>query len=229
MAANEIKNLAITYGAYAMNGDTSWRENRAGLQAARSGGYFYFSKMGFDTKGLDIGKSVSLSLTITTSQTSNPYGTSAILTTSELTPSQVHNITSEEVLDATEGYVAYVHCTSHTSNGNVNPGAKVTYTFDIGNLKPNQEYFIYIKRRIGWTNAATGGTNGYTVWYNPCYSGDDYTKYTTLTLTYEKGGYVNIDLGTSFGKHIAYIDNGTSFDKYVPYIDDGTMWHKYSK
>ena len=225
----ESKNLVITYGAYAMHGDPGWQVNSAGLHAARSSGYFYFSKMGFNTKGLDIGKSAKLSLTVTIRQNSNPYGTSAILTTSELTPSQVYNMTSESVLKATEGYVAYTHCTSHTVSGDVSSGSKVTYTFSTSDIKPNQEYFIYIKRRIGWTNATSGGVNGYTTWYNPCYTGANYAGYTTLTLTYEKGGYVNIDLGTSFGKHVAYIDNGTSFGKYVPYIDDGTAWHKYSK
>ena len=59
MAKNETARLTITSGAYATNSDSAWRLNGAGLAAARSGSTFYFAKMGFNTNGLDIGKSTS--------------------------------------------------------------------------------------------------------------------------------------------------------------------------
>ena len=220
--------LTIDSGVYSLNSEYSWYDYRELYAGRDSDGQYWFSKLSFNTNGLDFKKSKSLTLSHTTRQTSNPYGTSAILTTSELKPSEVHALTTEAKVLAVDGYVAYTHCDSHTSSVNQSSGTVFYYTFETENLTPDTTYYIYIKRRVGWTNDSTISTNGWTAYYNPAYS-DDYATYSSLTLTYEAGGYVNIYNGTEFKKYAAYIHNGSEFKRYVPYIYNGSKWVECSE
>ena len=77
------------------------------------------------------------------------------------------------------------------------------------------------------TNSSSSSPNGWTAWYNPCYSAS-YASYSSLSLTYESGGYVNIHDGTGFRKYAACIHNGTEYKRYIPYIYDGSKWVRYS-
>ena len=151
------------------NGYTVWM-NSSQLEAARSSGVFFASKLNFDTSGLKLRGKVNLFLELTAIGTSNPYGTSLILTTTELTSEQVLPLTTEEELKAIDGFVAYTNCTSHTTSGNISAGEKFSYALNEVEIRKNTPYYIYIKRQIGWEN--TGSLlyiNGYTQFYNPAY------------------------------------------------------------
>ena len=138
----------------------------------------------------------------------------------------IYNLNTDANVKAVDGYVSYTHCDSHTTSTNQPTGTVFYYTFEIDNLKPNTTYYVYIRRRIGLTSSDT--TNGYTSCYNPC--NDSFASYSSLELTYESGGYVNIHNGTTFKKYGSYIyDNTNRFRRYSPYIHNGITWVKYSK
>lgn len=220
--------LKITYGGYAQNGDGAWKEGNSELYAAREGdGAFFFSKLAFSTEGIDIHKSAAISLAMTLCGTSNPYGTSAILTTAELTPAQIHALTTESAVAGVSGYVAYTHCTSHTSSKNAEAGSQIVYEITTEALKSNTTYYLYIRRRVGLPNTNESTPAGWTEMYNPCHS-DTYAEYSAVTLTYEPGGYVRIDDGGSIRGYHSHIDDGERIRKYNAYIDTGDAIVKYT-
>lgn len=217
--------LKINTGEYSRFDYSGWIHYYDLYAGRDSAGTYWFSKLSFNTNGLKIKKSKTLTISHTVHYTSNPYGTSAILTTSELTPSQVHNLTTEAKVTAVSGYVSYTNCDSHTYSENQSKGTVFYYTFDTDKLKSNTTYYIYIKRRVGLANAV-GSTNGWTEYYNPCEPG--YESYSSLKITYESGGNVNIHDGTKFRKYAAYIHDGTNFRRYTAYVHNGTEWVPYS-
>lgn len=163
---------------------TDWGDSSE-LFAARSAATYFFSKLSFNTNDVKIRGKAGLFLELTALSTSNPYGTSLILTTSELTPAQVHALTTEEQVKATEGFVAYAHCTSHTSSGNISAGAKFSYKLTDVDIEKDKTYYIYIKRRIGWNNSGSG-VNGLTHAYNPSRAASADTA--RLELSFEPDG-----------------------------------------
>lgn len=219
--------LNVEYSKYSINGEYSWYDDDGFVYYGRAStgnyaGYYWFSKVCFNTNGLNFKQSKSINIVLTTYQTSNPWGTSALITSSELTPSQIHALTTDAKAQAVSGYIAHFDCTQATS-GNLSAGTVIYYPLDTDKLKPNTTYYLYLKRWIGWTNES-GGTNGWTC----CYSPATYPSKSYIELTYEAGGYVNIHDGSKFKKYAAYIHNGTAFKKHVPYIHNGTKWVQYS-
>lgn len=187
MGKTETSYPKILTGAYAylQNGSTTaWAEGNNELYAARNGESFYFSKMTFSTEGLKVKGPVAIFFEITASQKSNPYGTTLILTTSELTPYQVYQLKNEDAVKAVSGYVAHVNCTSHTVSGDISKGGKASYSLT-ADMEKDTVYYIYIKRQVGWENNDSG-LNGWTGFYNPAYSAE-FAEYTTLSLTYDAG------------------------------------------
>jgi hypothetical protein len=221
--SNKTATLTINTGQYSINGEYSWYDYRDLYAGRDSDGQYWFSKLSFNTNGLKIKKSTTLTISHTLRGTSNPYGTSAILTTSELTPNQVHALTTEANVIAVSGYIAYTHCDSHTSSANQSSGTVITYTFDTDKLKSDITYYIYIKRRVGLSNSTSSSPNGWTEYYNPCYS-DSYASYSSLSLTYESGGCVNIRNGSEFKKYAVYIYSDGKYKRYAPYVYKGSQW-----
>lgn len=182
---NKTVELAITNGEYSTSSYSEWVASNT-LYAGRDGnGTYWFSMLSFSIGELnDISKSSNLVLqcTIDNEDSCNPYGTSAIVTASELTPSQVHALTTESAVTAVDGYIAHTNCTSHTTSGVVNPQTAFSYTISTDKLKANTTYYIYLKRRIGWANDSSTSTNGWTRFDNPATTG---AANSFLTLTYE--------------------------------------------
>lgn len=178
----ETAKLNIIASGWALYGYSAWQPGDNELYAARGNGGYYFSFMKFDTTGLSIGDNAALTLEVTLSGTSNPYGTSLILTTSELSPGKVHELSTETAVKAVEGFVAYTNCASHTSSGNVAAGNKAAYSLTAP-IKGDTQYYIYIRRRIG----VSSSVNGFTSWYDPMYS-QEQAGTVTLELVYEPGG-----------------------------------------
>lgn len=208
---------------YSIDGEYSWYDTDYLYCGRDSNGDFWMSKVCFNTNGLNFKKSKKINIVLTTCQTSNPYGTSALISTAELTPSQVHNLTSDDKAQAVSGYIAHFDCTQETSS-NISSGTVIYYPLDTEALKPNTTYYLYFKRWIGWANN-TSGTNGWTACYIP--SATSTRSY--IELTYELGGYVNIHDNSGFRKYAAYIHNGNKFERYTPYVHNGTTWQPYSK
>ena len=224
--ADKTSVLNVEYSKYSINGEYNWYDDDGYLYYGRSStgqyaGYYWFSKVCFNTNGLNFKQSKHLDLVFTTYQTSFPWGTSAIITTTELSPSEVHNLTSLDKVQAVSGFVA--HFEADVGESNISSGTVVRYPLDTDKLKPNTTYYLYMKRYAGWANT-TANYNGWTC----CYSPATYPSYSYIELTYEAGGYVNIHNGTEFKKYSVYIHNGTEFKRYVPYIHNGTKWVQYS-
>ena len=212
--------LTAEYSKYT-NDVYNWYDDNYLYFGRDSGGEFWMSKVCFNTNGLNFSKSKKINIVLTTCQRSNPYGTSALLTTSELTARTVYNVTSDALAQAVDGYIAHFD-SPQSSNANVASGTVVEYPCETDKLKPNTTYYLYFKRYIGWANN-TSGTNGWTATYSPAYSTKSY-----IQLTYETGGYVNIHDGSQFKKYVPYIYDGGKYKKCVPYIHNGTKWVKYS-
>lgn len=215
--SDKTSTLNVEYSKYSTGTEYSWYDDEYLYFGRDSSGSFWMSKICFNTNGLNFKQSKKINIVLTTCQTSNPYGTSALITTSELSPRQIHDLTTDAKAQAVSGYIAHFDATQET-NSNVSSDTVIYYPLDTDKLKPNTTYYLYFKRWIGWTNG-TSGTNGWTACYSPAYSSNSY-----IELTYETGGYVNIHDGTGFKKYSVYIHTDGTYKRYAPYVYKGSKW-----
>lgn len=143
--------LSLSYAAWA-HPSGEWISDNNEVYFGRDGsGNHYYSKFAFKTPKV-MGKPQKLTLSLITSQQSNPTPNVAYLSQEDLQADQ---------LSSTSSYIAQA-ASNHTANTNVLAGTSVEFAFDTDALKPDTTYFIYVKR-------VSSNYNGFTGVYNPLY------------------------------------------------------------
>lgn len=227
------KSLAINTGqwAHCAYGANSWNSDENGvLYAARDAQHsYYVAKLSFNTNNVNWIGIPSLTLSLKTSENSNPYGTCAVLSTESLKPHNIYDVIydaayfafNEADIKNISGYITHKNCTSHTVSETKPKDTIFSYDFGDINLSQNTTYYIYIIRRI----SSNTNLNGWTAFYSPCASSNAVNP--PIVLEY-KAPHVNIHNGTEFKKYIPYVYDDGKFKRCIPYIHNGTKWVKYS-